>query len=88
MSLIVTESSLGSVGKETACNAGDLDSIPGLRRSPGEGKGNALQYSCLMNPMNRGAWQATVFGVARVRHELVTKPPHKNVTFCLGYSGM
>ena len=44
-----------SVGKESACNAGDLVSIPGLRKSPGEGNGNPLQYSCLENPMDRGA---------------------------------
>ena len=43
--------------------------------SPGEGNGNPLQYSCLENPMDRGAWQATVHGFARVRHDLVTKPP-------------
>ena len=43
----------GSIDKETACNAGDLDSIPGLGRSPGEGKGYPLQYSCLENPMDR-----------------------------------
>ena len=47
-----------SVDKESACNAGDLGSIPGLGRSPGEGDGNPLQYSCLENPMDRGAWQA------------------------------
>ena len=47
-----------SVDKESACNAGDLGSIPGLGRSPGEGDGNSLQYSCLENPMDRGAWQA------------------------------
>ena len=63
-----------SVGKESACNAGDPDLIPGLGRSPGEGHGNPLQYSCLENPMDRGAWQATVRGVARVGHDLVTKP--------------
>ena len=62
-----------SVGKESACNAGDLGSIPGLGRSPGEGNGNSLQYSCLENPMDRGIWQAIVHGVARVRHDLVTK---------------
>ena len=45
-----------SKGKETACKAGDLGLIPGLRRSPGEGNGNPLQYSCLENPMDRGAW--------------------------------
>ena len=64
-----------SVGKEYACNAGDLGSIPGSERSPGEGNGNPSQYSCLENPMDKGAWQATVHGVARVRHDLATKPP-------------
>ena len=46
----------GSDGKASACNAGDLGSIPGLGRSPGEGNGNPLQYSCLENPMDGGAW--------------------------------
>ena len=46
-------------------NAGDLGSTPGPERSPGEEKGNPLQYSCLGNPMNRGAWQATFHGVAK-----------------------
>ena len=46
----------GSDGKESACNAGDLGSIPGLRRSPGEENGNPLQYSCLEIPTDRGAW--------------------------------
>ena len=64
-----------SAGKESACSAGDLGSTPELRRSPGEGNGNPLQYSCLENPMNRGASRATVHGVSRVRHSLVTKPP-------------
>ena len=59
--------------KESACNAGDLGSIPGLGRSPGEGNGNPLQYSCLENPMDRGAWLATVHGVERAGHDLVTK---------------
>ena len=63
-----------SVGKESACNAGDLGSIPGLGRFPGEGNGNPLQYSCLENPMDRGAKKAIVHGVARVGHDLVTKP--------------
>ena len=49
--------------------------IPVSGRSPGEGNGNPLQYSCLKNPMDRGAWQATVHGVARVGHDLATKPP-------------
>ena len=49
----------GSDGKESACNAGDLGLIPGPGRSPGEGNGNPLQYSCLENSMDRGAWWAT-----------------------------
>ena len=55
----------GSDSKESACNAGDLSSVPGLRRTPGEGNGNQLQYSCLGNPIDRGAWQATVHGVTK-----------------------
>ena len=55
----------GSDGKESACNAGDLDLIPGLGRSPGEGNGYPLQYSCLEKSMNRGAWWATVHGVEK-----------------------
>ena len=58
----------GSDGKESAYSAGDLDSIPGSGRSPGEGNSNPLQYSCLDNSMDRGAWRATVHGVTRVRH--------------------
>ena len=65
----------GSVGKEVACNAGDMGLIPGSGRYPGERNGNSLQYSCLENPMDRGAWQATVHGVARFGLDLVTKPP-------------
>ena len=53
----------GSGGKESTCMAGDLGSIPGLGRSPGEGSGNSLQYSCLENFMDRGAWWAMVFPV-------------------------
>ena len=55
----------GSDGKASAYNTGDLGSIPGLGRSPGEGNGNPLQYSCLENPMDGGAWWATVHGVAK-----------------------
>ena len=51
---------MGSSGKESACNEGDLGSIPGLGRSPGEGNGYPLQYSGLVNPTDRGAWQFTV----------------------------
>ena len=55
----------GSDGKESARNVGDLGLIPGLGSSPGEGNGNPLQYSCFENPMDRGAWWATVHGVAK-----------------------
>ena len=51
--------------KESTCNAGDSDSIPGLDTSPGEGNDNPLQYSCPGNPMDRGLWQATVHGVTK-----------------------
>ena len=56
--------------KASACNEGDLGSIPGLGRSPGEGNGNPLQYSCLENPMDGGAWWATVHGVEKSRTRL------------------
>ena len=55
----------GSDGKVSACNARDLGSVPGSGRSPGEGNGNPLQYSCLENSMDREAWQASVHGVAK-----------------------
>ena len=60
----------GSDGKVSAYNAGDPGSIPGSGRSPGEGNGNPLQYSCLENPMDRGAWLATVHGVAKSQTRL------------------
>ena len=63
------------VGKESACSAGDLSSIPGLGISSREENGNPLQYSCLEHSMDRRAWQATVHGVARIRHDLATIPP-------------
>ena len=59
--------------KNLPANAGDtgnVDSTPGLGRSPGGGNGNSLQYSCLESPMDRGAWQATVHGVAKSRTQL------------------
>ena len=59
----------GSDGEESACNVGDLGSIPRSGRSPGEGHGNPLWYPCLENPTDRGAWWATVHGVTRVRHD-------------------
>ena len=55
----------GSDGKESACNAEDMSSIPGLGRSPVEENGNPLQYSCLENPMDRGTWGVTVHGVVK-----------------------
>ena len=67
------EGSSSSVGKESTWNSGDLGSIPGLGRSPGEGNSNPFQYSCLGNPMDRGTWQATAHGVPRVGHDLATK---------------
>ena len=54
----------------TAGDARDVGLIPGIRRSPGEGNGNLLQYSCLGNPMDRGAWRATVHGVSKTKTQL------------------
>ena len=59
-----------SNSKESTYNAGDLGLIPGLGRSPGEGHGNPLQYSCLENLMDRGAWRATVHGVTKSQTRL------------------
>ena len=59
----------GSDGKESACSAGHLGLIPGSGRFPGGGRGNPLQYSCLENPMDRGARQATVMGSQRAGHD-------------------
>ena len=64
----------GSACRESACNAGDLGQIPGLERTPGEGKGYSLQYSCLEKPMDRGDWQTTVHGVAKSRTQLTDFP--------------
>ena len=73
----------GSEVKVSAWNAGDPGSIPGLGRSPGEGNGTPLQYSCLENPIEGGAWQATVHGVAKSQSQL------SDFTFtfivCIGY---
>ena len=69
---LIVYSKLGFTGgsdcKESACNAGDPGLIPGWGRSPGEGNGNPLQYSCPENSMDTGAWQATVQGLPRVGH--------------------
>ena len=64
-----------SVGKESTGNAGDPGLIPGLGRPSGEWYSNSLKFSCLENPMDREAWQAAAYGIARVGHDLVTKPP-------------
>ena len=60
----------GLDGKASTCNAGDPGSTPGARRSPGEGNGYPLQYSCLENPMDRGAWRATVRGATKSQTRL------------------
>ena len=62
------------VGKEYACNTGDPGSIPGLGRFSWEGNVYPLPYSCLENPMDRGAWQATIHRIKKVGHNLATKP--------------
>ena len=64
-----------SGGKESACNSGDLDLIPGLGRSLGEGNGYPLQYFCLENSMDRGAWKVTVHGVAKSHTRLSNCTP-------------
>ena len=62
----------GSYGKGSACHAGNPGSIPGLWIPPGEGNANSLQYSCLENPMDGGAWQATIHEVVKNGHDWVT----------------
>ena len=76
ISLSVRGGSLSSIGsddglkkKKSASNVGDTGSTPGSGRSPAGGNGNPFQYSCLENPMDRGAWQATVHGVTKVGHD-------------------
>ena len=68
-----------SNGKESACNAGGLGSIPGSGRSSGEGNGNPLQYSCLEKPMDRGAWRATVCGISKSWTQLKQLTLHYNL---------
>ena len=70
----------GSDSKESACSARDLGSIPGSGRSPKEGNGNSLQYSCLENPMNGWAWQAIVHGVAKSQTRLRTSLSFPSLT--------
>ena len=66
----------GSDGKESACNVRDLGLILGLGRSPGKGNGSPLQYSCLENPMDRQAWQATVYEVTKSQTQLSNTHTH------------
>ena len=66
-SVVTWDFPVGSVGKEAACDVGDLGLIPHWGRSSGEGNGNPLQYSCLENSMDRGAWWAAVHGVTKSR---------------------
>ena len=73
-------------GKESAFNVGDLALIPGWRRSPGGGHANPLQYSCLENPLDRGAWQTTVHGVANSWTQLSIVPWWKKVVVKAGSS--
>ena len=76
----------GAVVKKLPANAGDADagSFPGLGRSPGEGHGNPLHYSCLENPMDRRAWQAKVHGVTKSRTAMLLSPPGKKTEWGLG----
>ena len=76
----------GSAGKESVCYAGDKGLIPGSERSHGGGHGNPLQYSCLENPMDRGAWWATVQGITQSRTRLSTAQhmPFKDLGFYPG----
>ena len=69
----------GSDSKESACHVGDPGSIPRLGRSPGGGHGNSLQYSCLENPMDRGAWWATAHGVAQSQTRLSDLAQHRAI---------
>ena len=73
----------GSDGNESACNAGDLGLIPGLGRSPGEGKGYPRQHSCLKNPRDGGDWWAAIYGVA----QSLTRPKRLSSSSSIAYSG-
>ena len=79
--LIVNKVAL--VVKNSLANAGDSSSIPELGRSPGEKNGSSLQYSCLKNSMGRGAWQVTIHGAVKVRHDWApSSPSRNNISFC------
>ena len=75
----------GAGGTESACSAGDPGSIPGLGKSPGEGNDNPLQYPCLENPMDRGAWWATVHGVTKSQTRLSNS--HSHIHFQISITG-
>ena len=68
--MVAMTSQVALAAKNLPANAGDLGSIPGLGRSLGEGNGNPLQYSCLDNPMDKGAWRATLHGITKSRAQL------------------
>ena len=69
--------------ENSLANAGDAGSIPGFGRSPGEGNGNPLQYSCLGNPKSRGVWQVTVHGVAKQSDMTERVHGHAHAHICL-----
>ena len=75
-------------GRATACNSGDLGSIPGLGRPPGEGNGNPLQYSCLGNTMDRGVWWTVVHGVAKSQTRLSGRYTHKSYSVYTSFSSV
>ena len=75
--MYITDSQVAQLVKNPPASAGDVSSIPVLGRSPREGNGKSLQYSSLGNPMDRGAWWATVHGVTRVGDGLATTEPQK-----------
>ena len=76
-----------SVVKNLPANAGDVSSVPGLGRSPGEGNGNPLQYSCLGNPLDRAAWQATVHRVANSQPCAMTVQLNNSAKFPMSFRG-
>ena len=77
---MITKAETCPSNKAPACSAGHSDSIPGSGRTPGEGNGNPLQYSCLGNPMDSGAWQATYspWSLKRIGHDLASKQQQTN----------
>ena len=74
--------------QETTCNEGDMGSIPGLGKSPGDGNGKPLWYSCLENSMERGSWWTILHGIATFQHNLVTKPHHHHTVLHSGCTNL